>query len=45
MGMKRSAYMSVFVFYGSMHPQLAQRTGFSDEEAAAIKAVFRAVRE
>lgn len=37
MGMKHRVDHGVYVFYGSMNPQLASLTGFSDEDAAAIK--------
>lgn len=37
MGMKHRVDHGVYVFYGSMNPQLASKTGFSDEDAAAIK--------
>jgi CRISPR-associated protein Csd2 len=40
MGMKHRVDDAVYVFYGSMNPQLAVRTGFSDEDAEAIKAVL-----
>jgi CRISPR-associated protein Csd2 len=30
----------IYAFYGSMNPQLAERTGFSDDDANAIKAVL-----
>ena len=40
MGMKHRVDHGVYVFFGSMNPQLAVRTGFSDEDAAAIKAVL-----
>ncbi len=40
MGMKHRVDEAVYVFYGSMNPQLAERTGFSDEDAAAIKALL-----
>ena len=40
MGMKHRVDNAVYVFYGSMNPQLAERTGFNDEDAAAIKAVL-----
>jgi CRISPR-associated protein Csd2 len=41
MGMKHRVDHGVYVFYGSMNPQLASKTGFSDEDAAAIKEVLR----
>ena len=37
MGMKHRVDQGVYVFYGSMNPQLAERTGFSDVDAEAIK--------
>lgn len=37
MGMKHRVDHGVYVFYGSMNPQLASKTGFSDEDAQAIK--------
>ena len=37
MGMKHRVDHGVYVFSGSMNPQLATRTGFSDEDAKAIK--------
>ncbi|MBX3053675.1 MAG: type I-C CRISPR-associated protein Cas7/Csd2 [Caldilineaceae bacterium] len=37
MGMKHRVDHGVYVFYGSMNPQLATKTGFSDEDANAIK--------
>jgi CRISPR-associated protein Csd2 len=40
MGMKHRVDDGVYVFYGSMNPQLAERTGFSDEDPEAIKKVL-----
>jgi CRISPR-associated protein Csd2 len=40
MGMKHRVDDGVYVFFGSMNPQLAERTGFSDEDAEAIKQVL-----
>ncbi|MES2219561.1 MAG: type I-C CRISPR-associated protein Cas7/Csd2 [Acidobacteriota bacterium] len=40
MGMKHRVDKAVYVFYGSMNPQLAERTGFSDTDAEAIKQVL-----
>ena len=40
MGMKHRVDNAVYVFYGSMNPQLAERTGFSNEDADALKAIF-----
>lgn len=37
MGMKHRVDHGVYVFYGSINPQLASKTGFSDEDAEAIK--------
>lgn len=41
MGMKHRVDHGVYVFYGGMNPQLAQGTGFSDEDATAIKEALR----
>lgn len=40
MGMKHRVDSAVYVAFGAMTPQLAERTGFSDEDAKAIKAVL-----
>ncbi len=40
MGMKHRVDKAVYVFFGSMNPQLSKRTGFSDADAEAIKAVL-----
>jgi len=40
MGMKHRVDKGIYVFYGSMNPQLATKTGFSDEDAMAIKDVL-----
>lgn len=40
MGMKHRVDSGVYVFFGSMNPQLAERTGFSDEDADKIKEVL-----
>jgi CRISPR-associated protein Csd2 len=40
MGMKHRVDKAVYVFYGSMNPQLAERTGFSDADAEAIKQIL-----
>jgi CRISPR-associated protein Csd2 len=40
MGMKHRVDRGVYVFCGSMNPQLADRTGFSDADAAALKLVL-----
>lgn len=41
MGMKHRVDHGVYVFYGAMNPQLASKTGFSDEDAEAIKEALR----
>jgi len=41
MGMKHRVDHGVYVFYGSMNPQLAAKTGFSDKDAEAIKEALR----
>jgi len=41
MGMKHRVDHGVYVFYGSMNPQLASKTGFSDEDSQAIKESLR----
>lgn len=40
MGMKHRVDEGVYVFYGSMNPQLASKTGFSDEDALEIKGIL-----
>jgi CRISPR-associated protein Csd2 len=40
MGMKHRVDDAVYVFFGSMNPQLAERTGFSDADAETIKAML-----
>jgi CRISPR-associated protein Csd2 len=40
MGMKHRVDNAVYLFFGSMNPQLAERTGFSDADAEAIKTVL-----
>jgi CRISPR-associated protein Csd2 len=40
MGMKHRVDAGIYVFYGSINPQLAERTGFADEDANAIKNVL-----
>ena len=37
MGMKHRINKAVYVTYGSISPQLAEKTGFSDDDAAEIK--------
>lgn len=41
MGMKHRVDHGVYVFYGSMNPQLATKTGFTDADAEAIKEALR----
>lgn len=40
MGMKHRVDKGVYVFFGSMNPQLAEKTKFSDQDALAIKSVL-----
>lgn len=40
MGMKHRVDRGVYVLFGSMNPQLAERTGFSDEDAELVKEVL-----
>lgn len=40
MGMKHRIEHGIYVFYGSMNPQLAEKTGFSDDDAQKIKTVL-----
>jgi CRISPR-associated protein Csd2 len=40
MGMKHMVEDATYVFYGAMNPQLAERTGFTDHDSEAIKAVL-----
>lgn len=40
MGMKHRVDNGIYVFKGSMNPQLAEKTGFSNEDAATVKAVL-----
>lgn len=40
MGMKHRVDSAVYAFYGSMNPQLADKTGFSDADAEAVKSVL-----
>lgn len=41
MGMKHRVDHGVYVFYGSINPQLATKTKFSDDDAKAIKEALR----
>ena len=38
--MKHRVEKGVYVFFGSMNPQLAERTAFNDDDAEAIKLVL-----
>jgi len=40
MGMKHRVDKGIYVFYGSINPQLAERTGFSNEDAKVIKSIL-----
>ena len=40
MGMKHRVGKAVYVAYGGMNTQLAERTGFSDEDAAIVKSIL-----
>lgn len=40
MGMKHRLDKAVYVFYGSMNPQLAEKTGFTNDDANAIKVIL-----
>jgi CRISPR-associated protein Csd2 len=40
MGMKHRVDGGVYRFFGSMNPQLAERTGFSNDDAETIKSVL-----
>lgn len=40
MGMKHRVDRGIYVFFGSINPQLAEKTGFSDTDAEAIKQVL-----
>jgi CRISPR-associated protein Csd2 len=40
MGMKHRVDHGLYVFYGSMNPQLATKTGFSYEDAKAVKSAL-----
>ncbi|MBC8017749.1 MAG: type I-C CRISPR-associated protein Cas7/Csd2 [Verrucomicrobia bacterium] len=40
MGMKHRVDRGIYTFYGSMNPQLAVKTGFSDQDATTIKALL-----
>lgn len=40
MGMKHRVDHGIYVAFGSMNPQLAERTGFSDKDAETIKTIL-----
>lgn len=40
MGMKHRVDCGIYTFYGSMNPQLAEKTGFSDDDAHIIKSIL-----
>jgi CRISPR-associated protein Csd2 len=40
MGMKHRVDQGIYVCFGSMNPQLADRTGFSDTDAETLKAIL-----
>lgn len=40
MGMKHRVDLGIYVFYGSMNPQLAEKTKFTEADAEAIKTVL-----
>ena len=40
MGMKHRVDYGVYVFFGSINPQLAEKTGFSDDDANRIKKIL-----
>lgn len=40
MGMKHRVDRGTYVFFGSMNPQLAERTGFSDADSESVKKVL-----
>lgn len=45
MGMKHRVNHGLYVFYGSMNPQLATKTGFKDKDAALIKEALQTLFE
>jgi CRISPR-associated protein Csd2 len=45
MGMKHRVDNGVYCFFGSMNPQLSERTGFSDDDAKEIKKVLPRIFE
>lgn len=45
MGMKHRVDNAIYVFYGAMSPQLAEKTGFSNEDANIIKSILPRIFE
>ncbi len=45
MGMKHRVDLGIYVTYGSISPQLAERTGFSAEDAAILKSLLPKIFE
>ncbi|MCE1271874.1 MAG: type I-C CRISPR-associated protein Cas7/Csd2 [Acinetobacter sp.] len=45
MGMKHRVDDAVYVFFGSMNPQLAEKTGFSNDDALTIKEILPRIFE
>lgn len=45
MGMKHRVDHGIYVTFGSMNPQLAERTGFSDDDAETIKSLLPRIFE
>ncbi|MBU4263184.1 MAG: type I-C CRISPR-associated protein Cas7/Csd2 [Proteobacteria bacterium] len=45
MGMKHRIDKGTYLFFGSMNPQLASKTGFSDDDAQAIKDILPKIFE
>ncbi len=45
MGLKHRVDYGVYVAFGSMNPQLAERTGFSDDDAEAIRKILPSLFE
>ncbi|GIP19642.1 type I-C CRISPR-associated protein Cas7/Csd2 [Paenibacillus montaniterrae] len=45
MGMKHRVDYGLYVFYGSINPQLAEKTGFSNEDALKIKEALQSLFE
>lgn len=45
MGMKHRVDFGIYVFYGSINPQLAEKTGFTNEDALKIKEALQSLFE